>query len=224
VHEEGSRESGLYNQKQFEKRYELPANVDLDSMASYVNTQQNQLIVEIPLIQGDQQTTKQSDGTHMRRLSFTINKPNNQWEQTQQKSTNTMPSSTQGIQPSDISFWAIFNFHIEFTSFSLQLFLIYVFCVVLGSVSNNTTIVDIPSELLQSGKTLMVEKYSELFIGGRHLSQPAHPIRQAHGLCLIDTQREDQRSVTATHDLQDIIDDKREFLQTITFIDTNLPQ
>jgi hypothetical protein len=102
VHEEGSRESGCYSQKQFEKRYELPSNVDLTSMASYVNTQQNQLIVEIPLIQNQQQMKKLSNDTQEQRLSFAINKPDERWERTQQKSssTSTKTSSTQGISAS----------------------------------------------------------------------------------------------------------------------------
>jgi hypothetical protein len=98
VHEEGSRDSNSYSQKQFEKRYELPSNVDLHSMASYVNTQQNQLIVEIPLIQSQQQMKKLSNDTQEQRFTFAINKPDERWEKTQQKSvsTSTKTTSTQG--------------------------------------------------------------------------------------------------------------------------------
>jgi hypothetical protein len=124
VQEEGSRESGSYNQKQFEKRYELPSNVDLNSMASYVNTQQNQLIVEIPLIQSQQKMKELSNNTQQQRFSFAINRPDEQWEQTQQKSisTSTNTSSTQGISASDSKFQSICTFHIALISFSAYFF------------------------------------------------------------------------------------------------------
>ncbi|CAF1243265.1 unnamed protein product [Rotaria sp. Silwood1] len=45
---------------------------------------------------------------------------------------------------------------------------------------------EIPPEFILTGKTLLIEKYSELFIGGLHFSQPEHPIRVQHGLCLVE--------------------------------------
>ncbi|UJR38690.1 hypothetical protein I4U23_031356 [Adineta vaga] len=170
VHEEGSRESGSYSQKQFEKRYELPSNVDLKSMASYVNTKQQQLIVEIPLIQNQQQMKKLSNDIQEQRLTFAINKPDEHWEKIQQKSlsTSTKTSSTQ------------------------------------DSTSNNVMI-NIPRELLQSGKTLTIEKHSEEVVSGHKVSQPTHPIPQTHGLCLVDKQKQEVKSSTDVHQLQENI-------------------
>lgn len=68
---------------------------------------------------------------------------------------------------------------------------------------------DIPPEYIECGKTLLIEKYFELFIDGYHLSKPAHFIKHIHELCLVDTQQEDQRSVNATHQLESDIDDNR---------------
>jgi hypothetical protein len=91
------------------------------------------------------------------------------------------------------------------------------FCVVLGSTPNNVTI-DIPSELLKSGKTLTIQKHSEQIVNGHHAPQPSHPIRQTHGLCLIDTQQQDQRSVTSNHQLQDKNDKSGEFSRQLLLL------
>lgn len=84
------------------------------------------------------------------------------------------------------------------------------FCVLLDSTPNNVMI-SIPQELLQSGKTLTIEKSSVHVVSSHHVSQPMHPIPQTHGLCLIDTQRPDQTSDSAVHQLQDDIGDSVEF-------------
>ena len=102
-------------------------------------------------------------------------------------------------------------------SFLCIVSLMWSFCVLLDSTPNNVKI-SIPQELLQSGKTLTIEKSSEQVVSGHHVSQPIHPIPQTHGLCLIDTQRQDQTSVTAVHQLQDNIGDSGEFSRVIIFI------
>jgi hypothetical protein len=53
---------------------------------------------------------------------------------------------------------------------------------------------------------------SELFVDGCHISKPPHFIRQNHGLCLVDTQQQDLRSVKSNHQLESTIDDNRKFL------------
>ena len=78
----------------------------------------------------------------------------------------------------------------------------------LDSITNEI-IIDIPPEYVEHGKTLLIEKLYELFVDGYHLSKPAHFIRQNHGLCLVDTQQQDLRSVTPTHLLESTIDDNR---------------
>ena len=82
--------------------------------------------------------------------------------------------------------------------------------------------INIPQELLQSGKTLTIEKISEQVVNGHHLSQPIHPIPQTHGLCLIDTQRQDHTSIIAVHQLQDDIGDSGEFSRVIIFIEVQV--
>jgi hypothetical protein len=82
--------------------------------------------------------------------------------------------------------------------------------------------INIPQELLQSGKTLTIERNSEKVVGDHQVSQPMHPIPQTHGMCLVDTQRQDQTSVIPIHRLQDNISDSGEFLRTIIFIDVKL--
>jgi hypothetical protein len=52
----------------------------------------------------------------------------------------------------------------------------------------------------------------ELFVDGCHISKPPHFIRQNHGLCLVDTQQQDLRSVKSNHQLESTIDDNRKFL------------
>jgi hypothetical protein len=68
---------------------------------------------------------------------------------------------------------------------------------------------------------LLIEKYSELYVDGCHLSQPSHSIRHAHGLCLVDTQEQDQRTVNSTHQLENILDDKRKFFLNLLFVYSN---
>ncbi len=80
----------------------------------------------------------------------------------------------------------------------------------IGLPSNNL-IIDIPPEYVEIGKTLLIEKYFELFVDGYHLSKPAHFIKHIHQLCLVDTQHEDQKSVNAIHQLQPDIDENRKF-------------
>ncbi|CAF1163447.1 unnamed protein product [Rotaria sp. Silwood1] len=63
-------------------------------------------------------------------------------------------------------------------------------------------IIEIPSDLIKNGKTLTIEKYSQLFINGYHLSQPSNFVRHNHGLCLIDTQQQDIKSGTYTHQFE----------------------
>ncbi len=82
--------------------------------------------------------------------------------------------------------------------------------------------INIPQELLQSGKTLTIEKNSEQVIGGHQVSQAMHPIPQTHGLCLVDTQRQHLISDTAVHQLQENIGDSGEFSRTMIFIDVKL--
>ncbi|CAF1114472.1 unnamed protein product [Adineta steineri] len=73
----------------------------------------------------------------------------------------------------------------------------------------NNIVIDIPPELIQYGKTLLIEKHSELFLDGYHLSKPSVFVRQVHGLCLVDSQQQDHRSVTPTHLLESTIDDEQ---------------
>jgi hypothetical protein len=71
--------------------------------------------------------------------------------------------------------------------------------------------INIPQELLQSGKTLTIEKNSEQVVGGHQVSHPTHQIPQTHGLCLVDTQLQNQTSTKAVHQLQENIGDSGEF-------------
>ncbi|CAF3303611.1 unnamed protein product, partial [Rotaria sp. Silwood2] len=52
-------------------------------------------------------------------------------------------------------------------------------------------IIEIPSGLIENGKTLLIETHYELYINDYHLSRPSHFITQNHGLCLVDTQQKD---------------------------------
>jgi hypothetical protein len=79
--------------------------------------------------------------------------------------------------------------------------------------------INIPQELLQSGKTLTIEKNSEQVVGGHQVSHPTHQIPQTHGLCLVDTQRQNQTSTKSTHQLQENIGDSGEFSRAMIFID-----
>lgn len=78
------------------------------------------------------------------------------------------------------------------------------------------TIIDIPEEHIENGKTLLIEEYFELFVDGYHLSKPSRYIKHVHHLCLLDTQIQDLKSLTPTHQLKSDIDDNRKF--TFIFI------
>jgi len=70
-----------------------------------------------------------------------------------------------------------------------------------------------------NGNSLLIEKYSELFVDGYHLSKPSHCIKHIHQLCLVDTQQQDFKSVNPIHQLESNIDDNRkDFIQRIFFI------
>ena len=45
---------------------------------------------------------------------------------------------------------------------------------------------EIPPEFILTSKTLLIQKHTELFVDGLHISQPPHPIRIQHGLCLVE--------------------------------------
>jgi hypothetical protein len=65
-------------QKQFERTLDIPANADVDSMASYI-TSAHMLVVEIPLIpstQIDNLNINENLNNKQRRLSFSLNKFN----------------------------------------------------------------------------------------------------------------------------------------------------
>jgi HSP20 family molecular chaperone IbpA len=75
VYEE--RSEGRFMQKQFERTFDLPANADVDSMASFI-TPAHMLVVEIPLNASAQidHLNINSDANNQRRLSFSLNKFN----------------------------------------------------------------------------------------------------------------------------------------------------
>ncbi len=83
--------------------------------------------------------------------------------------------------------------------------------MLIEDLSSNNIIINIPPEYLENGKTLLIEKYFELFVDGYHLSKPSHCILHNHQLCLIDTQQQDLRSINANHQLESNIDDDRKF-------------
>jgi hypothetical protein len=83
-------------------------------------------------------------------------------------------------------------------------------------LSKSHLTIDIPEEYLENGKTLLIEKYFELFVDGYHLSKPSHFIRRVHDLCLIDTQQQDLRSVNSTHQLESDIEKNRKSFILIT--------
>ncbi|CAF1482937.1 unnamed protein product [Rotaria sordida] len=67
--------------------------------------------------------------------------------------------------------------------------------------------IDIPADLIRNGKTLTIEKYSELFINGYHLSKPAKFVRQNNGICLVDSQQQDVKSGVYNHQFESYNDE-----------------
>lgn len=64
-------------QKQFERTFDLPANADVESMASFI-TPGNMLVVEIPLLSATQvnHLSINDSANNARRVSFSLNKFN----------------------------------------------------------------------------------------------------------------------------------------------------
>ncbi|CAF1378037.1 unnamed protein product [Rotaria sordida] len=71
-------------------------------------------------------------------------------------------------------------------------------------LTNNDLLMEIPPEFIVTGKILSIEKHTELFIGGRHLSRPPHPIRVQHGLCLVEVHDSSKQS-SNENDSQSVI-------------------
>ncbi|CAF4338829.1 unnamed protein product, partial [Didymodactylos carnosus] len=87
IYEEKSE--NRYMQKQFEKSYDIPYNADVEAMASYI-TSSNMLVVEIPI---NPQIQRQVDhlapsANDQRRLSFSLNKAQEQFLQHQNQNQN----------------------------------------------------------------------------------------------------------------------------------------
>ncbi|CAF4004903.1 unnamed protein product, partial [Rotaria sp. Silwood1] len=78
-------------------------------------------------------------------------------------------------------------------------------------------IIEIPPDLIENGKTLLIEAHYELFINGSHLSRPSHFITKSHGLCLVDTQQKDFRSDAYYYQLNSQNDDYQLFELIIEF-------
>jgi uncharacterized protein with beta-barrel porin domain len=89
-------------QKQFEKAFDIPANADVEVMASYI-TPNHMLVVEIPLSPNFQQLSTQIDHLNVnnnfndqRRLSFSLNKFNTLNNEGLLSGGNSLPPPTSG--------------------------------------------------------------------------------------------------------------------------------
>ncbi|CAF3351274.1 unnamed protein product [Rotaria sp. Silwood2] len=75
----------------------------------------------------------------------------------------------------------------------------------MSSLSQNSSstnkIIEIPRDLIKNGNILSIEQHTEIFVNGRHISQPLHFIKQNHGLCLIDNQQQDSLLDPSNHHL-----------------------
>jgi len=87
-------------QKQFERTFDLPANADVDTMASFI-TPAHMLVVEIVLNQSAQvdHLNLNNNSTNQRRLSFSLNKYNTSNNQDLLSASNDLSNlSTSGQQ------------------------------------------------------------------------------------------------------------------------------
>ncbi|CAF0922013.1 unnamed protein product [Rotaria sordida] len=76
-----------------------------------------------------------------------------------------------------------------------------------SSISGPTTndlLMEIPSEFILTGKTLLIEKHTELFVDGLHISQPPHPIRIQHGLCIVEV-HDSSKQLSNENDSESVI-------------------
>ncbi|CAF1095697.1 unnamed protein product [Didymodactylos carnosus] len=96
-----------YMQKQFEKSYDIPYNADIDVMASYI-TQLHMLVVEIPLNPQIQRPVEHlaPSQNDQRRLSFSLNKAQEQFQQQQHNQVahnNSLPLPGSQIRRTSIT-------------------------------------------------------------------------------------------------------------------------
>lgn len=84
-------------QKQFERSFDLPANADVDSMASFI-TENHMLVVEIPLHTTNQVDHLKVNANDQRRLSFSLNKFNSSNQGNLLSANSDLPPSGQNIR------------------------------------------------------------------------------------------------------------------------------
>jgi HSP20 family molecular chaperone IbpA len=105
VYEE--RSEGRFMQKQFERTFDLPANADADSMASFI-TPAHMLVVEIPLNASAQidNLNINEGANNKRRLSFSLNKyntSNNQGSLSALNDSSNLTTSGQQVRRTSFS-------------------------------------------------------------------------------------------------------------------------
>jgi len=105
VYEEKSE--GRYMQKQFERTFDIPANAEVNSMASFI-TAAHMLVVEIPLSATPQVDHLSLDNTtnNQRRLSFSLNKFNTSNDQGALSTSNdfsNLAAPGQGVRRTSVT-------------------------------------------------------------------------------------------------------------------------
>ncbi|CAF1331712.1 unnamed protein product [Rotaria sordida] len=102
VYEE--RTENRFVQKKFERNFELPANADIDSIASFI-TSDHMLVVEIPLHTSTHvdHLSVTSNQNNQRRLSFSLNKYNTSNNQDLLSSSNDVSNSSTADQQTSIT-------------------------------------------------------------------------------------------------------------------------